>query len=317
MEDIASMIKNLAAMWEFDVLIVGFDIPVQIKMLDTVSELGLKYIAITPLENAPITMKWTMGLYPANHIFYISDVATSATKDKGLEHCSTLHVGIDQEMWKPFTEEEKKTARKVLGFGDEKVILQVCTNMERKNLPASFAAIAELKNLTDYKLRFVLVTTIETPFGYDLSDLAMHYGLQNEVLFLEKGMDAEQLRALYGAADCLLLLSKAEGLGLPVLEAYSMEVPMVCTDTGAMSELGEDGRAYLVPPEYTHIDVFGNRRSDFANVKVAGAKLYAALFGNSVKTTVSKAKKYLQEERPVVRMVNEVDAKIKELLNEN
>jgi glycosyltransferase involved in cell wall biosynthesis len=318
MEDVAPMIKNLAAMWEFDVLIVGFDIPVQIKMIDTVSELGLKYIAITPLENPPLTMKWAMGLYPAKHIFFISDVATEAAKAKGLEHCSTLHVGVDTNLWKPFTQEEKETARKVLGFGDEKVILQVCTNQERKNLPASFEAIAELKKIMpEYKLRFVLVTTIETPFGYDLNDLAERFGIQDEVLMLEKGMDAEQLRALYGASDCLLLLSKAEGLGLPVLEAFSMEVPMVCTNTGAMTELGDDGRSYLVPAVYTHVDVFGNRTSDFAHPAIAAAKIYAALLGADVKTTVNKAKRYLQEERPVVRMVNEVDAKIKELMNEN
>jgi glycosyltransferase involved in cell wall biosynthesis len=320
MEDISVMIKNLYLMWEFDILIVGFDIPIQIKLLDTVSEemkSGMKYIIITPLENPPITMKWAMALYPANHIFFISDVATMALQEKGVEHCSTLHVGIDPSSWQPFSDEEKKTARKVLGFGDEKVILQVCTNQERKNIPASFAAVAELKKLTDHKLRFVIVTTIDSPFGYDLNDLTERFELQNEIILLEKGMDVEQLRALYGASDCLLLLSKAEGLGLPVLEAYSMEVPMVCTDTGAMTELGESGRAYLVPPEYTHIDVFGNRKSDFANTKIAGAKLYAAIFGNEIKTTVNKAKKYLQDERPVVRMVNEVDTKIRELLNEN
>jgi glycosyltransferase involved in cell wall biosynthesis len=318
MEDIDVMIKNLHTMWGFDVVIVAFDIPIQIKLLDTVSELKLKYVAITPLENPPITMKWAMGLYPANHIFFLSDVATKALQERGVEHCSTLHVGIDPSSWQPFSDEEKKTARKVLGFGNEKIILQVCTNQERKNIPASFAAVAELKDITDHKLRFVIVTTIDSPFGYDLNDLTERYGLESEVVLLEKGMDIEQLRALYGASDCLLLLSKAEGLGLPVLEAFSMEVPMVCTNTGAMTELGADGRAFLVPPEYTHIDVFGCRRSDFANPKLAAVLLHAAMFDvTRITTTVNNAKKYLQDERPVVRMVNEVDTKIKELLNEN
>src|ERR1035437_1374461 len=47
-------IHNLNIMWKPDVLIVALDIPTHQQYFQRTSPLGLKYIAITPLENGPL-----------------------------------------------------------------------------------------------------------------------------------------------------------------------------------------------------------------------------------------------------------------------
>lgn len=49
-------------------------------------------------------------------------------------------------------------------------------------------------------------------------------------------LSPEQLRALYGASDVLLQLSRAEGFGLPVVEAQACGTPVIANGATAMAE---------------------------------------------------------------------------------
>jgi colanic acid/amylovoran biosynthesis glycosyltransferase len=84
---------------------------------------------------------------------------------------------------------------------------------------------------------------------------------KDELLFMVKSMRLEDvielpghlprddIRRILQGADVFLLTSLAEGVSNSVLEAMAMEVPVVATDVGGMSELVRDGiDGYLVPP---------------------------------------------------------------------
>ncbi|GGS25411.1 MULTISPECIES: glycosyltransferase family 4 protein [Actinokineospora] len=58
------------------------------------------------------------------------------------------------------------------------------------------------------------------------------------------------LRAVVAGASALVLPSRDEGFGLPVLEAMACDVPVVCTDVPALREVA-GGHATLVPYEDT------------------------------------------------------------------
>jgi glycosyltransferase involved in cell wall biosynthesis len=111
-----------------------------------------------------------------------------------------------------------------------------------------------------------------------LHELAKRYGVHNNLSIFDRGMAQEQLRLLYICSDAFLLPSKAEGLALPVLEAMACGVPVVATNTGALTELLQDGRGWLVEPEYTvDADVWGSSRRDFISVDAASVYLVDAL----------------------------------------
>ncbi len=46
---------------------------------------------------------------------------------------------------------------------------------------------------------------------------------------------------IYGNSDAVILLSRYEGFGLPVLEAQAAGLPMLCSDLPVLSEVGGDG----------------------------------------------------------------------------
>src|SRR5512139_3175911 len=204
-----------------DVIIVALDIPLQISFFEKYSQYKKPYIAITPLENGPLTMSWVAPMFNFSWTFFISELGKREALKAGLMKVDHLQVGIDSKFWRVPMPEEKAQFRKGMGIEeDEFVILTVADNQERKNLWAALKVTANLKQ-SGRKVRNILVTRVDSPFGWKLRDLALSLGINREVMIMNRGMPKENLWSLYALSDCFLLTSKGEGLGLPVLEAMA------------------------------------------------------------------------------------------------
>jgi glycosyltransferase involved in cell wall biosynthesis len=59
----------------------------------------------------------------------------------------------------------------------------------------------------------------------------------------------EVVATLYRIADALLLPSRDEGFGLPILEAALARLPIVCADLPVLREVAGDGALYILPDE--------------------------------------------------------------------
>jgi glycosyltransferase involved in cell wall biosynthesis len=249
-------------------VIVAMDIPHQGKFIQLVRSLGMKYIAITPLENPPLTMSWANILAPADKVFFISELGASEARLSGLEDAEHLIVGMDTESWRGRTPEEYTQGREYMNISpDTLVVMSVADNQERKNLSKAFEIVGKLKREKGLKVKYLLVTAEHSPVGWNLRDLAMTYGIASELTLFEREIPFKELYSLYAISDVYLLTSKAEGLGMPVMEAMSIGVPVVATNCGAMPELLRDefgnDRGLLMETEYDMIDPWGNSRRDF------------------------------------------------------
>jgi glycosyltransferase involved in cell wall biosynthesis len=277
-----------------DVIVVALDIPMQIMFFEKLAQYKKPYIAITPLENGPLTMSWTAPMFNFSWTFFISELGKQEALKAGLKKVDHILIGIDSNFWHVPTPDEKKGLRKGMGIEeDEFVILTVADNQERKNLWAALSVTSELKK-RGRKVRHILVTRVDSPFGWKIRDLAMTLGINQEVMTMNRGMSRESLWSLYALSDCFLLTSKGEGLGLPVMEAMSSGLPVVATDTGALTELLADGRGFLIAPEYLFCDVWGNSRRAMFGVQ-EGANVIETVMGTPMAyIAAQKARSYIE-----------------------
>jgi len=80
--------------------------------------------------------------------------------------------------------------------------------------------------------------------GQVLRRLAMELGVEGRVQFLGQVTDA-QLAWLYGEASVLAFPSRAEGFGLPLLEALAAGLPVVATDLPVFREVAGDAARFV------------------------------------------------------------------------
>lgn len=162
-----------------------------------------------------------------------------------------------------------------MGFDDDDfVVITVADNQERKNISGGFQALAKLKE-NGVPVKHVLVTREDSMVGWKLYDLAFmdDINLSSEIRVFQSGMEFKDLYALYCSADAYLSCSKGEGLGLPIMEAMSVGVPVVANTTGALPEHLADGRGWLTNYKFWHYDPFGNQRRYFIDIDHAAENL--------------------------------------------
>jgi glycosyltransferase involved in cell wall biosynthesis len=317
-KDAVELCSIIIQIWKPDLIVCGMDVPMQLEVFKALSVLKKKYIAITPLENPPLTLSWAAGLMMMDWVFFISKMGTQAALDVGLTKVSHIDVTVNQEVFHPATTEERNEIRKSFGYtDDEYVILTVADNQERKNLWASLSIVSKLKKAGN-KIRYVLVTREHSPVGHNLRDLCTSLDINKETLILERGITQEHLRSLYVSSDLFLLTSKAEGLGLPILEAMSCGLEVAATDTGAIHELLEDHRGillegYKLDDMDGFIDVWGNSLRTLVNIGKA-TTIIDTYFKYNLPDT-EKASKFMQEKNMDVP-TETLRSKIEELTNE-
>lgn len=250
---------------DIEAVIVPLDIPMQEVFLES-WERKVPYIGIFPLESPPLCNTWAALLRKMDARLVISEFGTKAVNEAGVSS-RYLPVGIDFDSWRAPSEDERKKLRATMGFEeDEFVVLTVADNQERKNLGSAFQMISEMKK-RGHKVRWILVSRINFKFGWFVHDLAMDLDISDILMPFERGIDFKKLWALYSVSDAFLLTSKAEGLGMPVLEAMAMRLPVVATDHTAMADHQADGRGFPIEPYAWFIDPFGNSRRCYPSVE--------------------------------------------------
>ncbi len=122
-------------------------------------------------------------------------------------------------------------------------ILHVGSMFKRKNLVALVNAFSEIKKAGYPQLKLVLagsVSTHKVHTDYDLIlDTINKHGLQNDVITTSYLTD-NQLGQLYNNALLYVFPSLNEGFGLPVLEAFEHDLPVLISNNTCLPEVGGD-----------------------------------------------------------------------------
>lgn len=305
--DAHAMLNNLKFQWEPDLVIVALDIPHIERVLPLVKSLGLKFMVVTPLENAPLTFSWAKVLQEVDKVFFISQLGTEEAikAEVNAEH---LVIGMDTNSWRLRTPEEYKKARATLNISDDTiVVITVADNQERKNLSKAMEIISKLKHEKRKKVKYLLVTRENSDVGWKLRDLAMYYKIPSDVSIFERGLPFKELYTLYAMSDVFLLTSKAEGLCMPVMEAMSAGIPVVATACGSLPELLGTDRGFLMETKYVMIDPWGNELRHFPSAE-SGVDGIIDMVSNT--EVPKKAREYMETrtwDYPIQQLVNAME----------
>lgn len=314
-----AMINNLKYQWGAEILIIAIDIPYQAMYISLAKQIGMKIISIVPLENPPLTPSWAQILEQSDKVFFISQLGEDEGKKAGLKNCEHLVVGIDTNFWRLRTEEEYSQGRALFNFSEDTlVVLTVADNQERKNISKAMEIISKVKHEKGIKVKYILITREHSEVGWKLLDLAMYYKIASDVIILDRNLSIQKLFAMYCLADVFLLTSKAEGLGLPVMEAMSVGVPVVASDTGALTELLSEenkARGFLMTTEYQHIDPWGNSLRKFPDA-TSGMMCLDSIHSGLGDLAVKNARAYM-ETRTFDKPTHQVLKAIEDIQNEN
>lgn len=332
MQDMVGVTNNLKFMWldetrepgnGVDVVICALDIHVfQEQIFPHIKKLSIPYICITPLESDPLCITWANLLREMDKVFFISQFGTDEAIKAGVK-AEHIEVGIDTKSWRLRTKEEYDKVRSALSIEPEDfVVMTVADNQERKAIGRGFQIAAALKD-KGVQVKHILVTREHSQVGWKLYDLAYEVlipsddhedgykpiSLSSELRVFQNGIPFKDLYTLYCAADAYLCCSKGEGLGIPIMEAMCVGVPVVANRTGAIPELLADGRGWIVDWRDWYYDPFGNqRRYDIDIDKAVEALLYVN--ANDNEGIIARARAFMEArhwDKPVKQVADAIE----------
>ena len=156
--------------------------------------------------------------------------------------------GIDTQRFSLVDPADRAAARDRLALSDDDdVLLLFAWDWETKGGPLLLDAVAELRRHGRQVIALVVGSSQEASAG------AERLGLGEIVRLVPP---AEDVRALYAAADVFVAASAAEGFGLAVLEALSCGTPVVASDIEGHRYVGRSLPACRLAPR---------RAADFAD----------------------------------------------------
>ena len=138
--------------------------------------------------------------------------------------------------------------RAIEKIGDTPYILHVGGFEKRKNLPFLIKALKEIRKSVDVKLLLV-GRSIPKIFNNSYEEIMKTIdscGLHQEVFFTGYVPDND-LPMLYKNSILYIIPSTYEGFGIPILEAFQQEVPVVVANNSCLQEIGGDAVATFSP----------------------------------------------------------------------
>jgi len=184
----------------------------------------------------------------SQRVVHLSEFAQKLWK-KVLPNAKIVPHGIDTQVFKPLSRDQKIKARKKWGRKLKSgglrratcLIVDLDRNDGRKRWDLVFDYVRRLRDKVDVHLIAHTTKKINDPRAYDLTHLMKLYDVADCVTLTDfswtNGLKEKDVAELIGMCDIRLSMSMGEGFGVPTIEAMACGVPNVVSENTTMTEL--------------------------------------------------------------------------------
>jgi glycosyltransferase involved in cell wall biosynthesis len=210
-----------------------------------IAPLAMPQILSNPLKRAYAKLLIRRAVSQASAILCASDFTRSELSTRlavPTTKMTVTHLGLDAD-W-------PTSAPPHLEPDAVPYLLYVGNVKPNKNLSLLLSALAAVRDRLPHRL---LIAGKSEGFGTgDETVLRQAKSLGDRVRFLGQIPDAD-LQSLYAGASALVLPSLYEGFGLPLLEAMSLDCPILSSTAGSLPEIARDAALYFNPHSPTEL----------------------------------------------------------------
>jgi glycosyltransferase involved in cell wall biosynthesis len=222
---------------------------------------NFKWVAYTPIDGEPIPRYWDPWFKNPNRLVMETQYGYDMVKkfDPSIDHRWIYH-GCNPKKYYPLPEEARLAVKKqikhlrITGESnlshaqglDEKdfVVGTLARNQPRKNYDRNLKGFSIFaKDKPNAKL-WIHASPIDQ--GYNLVQLAHHFGIQDKVIFSDRntinnGLSEDEMNLVMNMWDVHFLPTQGEGFGIPILETMASGVPQVVSDYTSHVEFASKG----------------------------------------------------------------------------
>jgi len=204
-----------------------------------------------PKDLSPLTSKYYNHFFPK----YARMATRIATVSEYSKADISQHYGIDgskidvvyngiNEGFAPMPEPERKTVRGAYTAG-KPYFLFVGSQSPRKNLNRLVAAFGKFKEQTGSDMKLLLVGAVYSSES-DVRRVITQSAYRNDIVFAGR-LPQQEVERLMASAFALAYVPYFEGFGIPIIEAFRCEVPVIVSNTTSMPEIAGDAALPVDP----------------------------------------------------------------------
>ncbi len=146
--------------------------------------------------------------------------------------------------FKPLNQKDQEQIKKEISNG-KNYFIYVGSIQERKNLTVLIKAFDLFKMKTGSENKLIIAGALKWE-SKKLRSAYKNSPYSQDIKFTGR-IEHEDLAKVLASAQALTLISKLEGFGIPIIEAYFCDVPVITSNVSSMPEIAGDG-ALLVNP---------------------------------------------------------------------